>query len=123
MENKNMQGVIAIMAAGFVMVSAMFDPWVSLIIAVVALVGLGVWSFGTGKGGQSLFEKQTAEKEEHKKQILKFFETNSKADNNDVQKLLGVADATAERYLQELEGEGKIKQNGDTGKGVYYTKI
>ena len=70
-----------------------------------------------------MFEKQAVEKGEHKKQIVKFFETNSKADNNDVQKLLGVADATAERYLNELEREGKIKQNGDTGKAVYYTKI
>ena len=34
---------------------------------------------------------------------------------------LGVSDATATNYLEELEKEGKIKQHGDTGRGVFYT--
>jgi hypothetical protein len=124
--NKNVQGVVAIIAAGFVMVSAMFNPWVSMIISVVALVGLGIWQMASGKSGSrpalDLIGKESAEKEERKNKILKFFETNSKADNNDVQKLLGVSDATAERYLDELEDAGVLKQEGSVGQSVYYIK-
>ncbi|GBE17184.1 hypothetical protein BMS3Abin15_01021 [bacterium BMS3Abin15] len=40
---------------------------------------------------------------------------------NDIEKLLDVSSATANRYLNELEDEGKIKQVGDFGKDVYYT--
>jgi len=39
-----------------------------------------------------------------------------------VENLLLVSDATATRYLDELEKEGKIKQVGKTGKGVFYEK-
>jgi hypothetical protein len=43
--------------------------------------------------------------------------------NDEVEKFLHVSDATATRYLSILEKEGKIKQNGKTGKGVLYTKL
>lgn len=42
--------------------------------------------------------------------------------NDEVQKILRVSDATATRYLDELEKEGRIKQVGKTGSGVKYTK-
>lgn len=44
----------------------------------------------------------------------------AKITNNDVEKLLGVSDATATRYLDELEKQGKVKQVGKTGRSVYY---
>jgi predicted HTH transcriptional regulator len=34
-----------------------------------------------------------------------------------------VSDATATRYLQTLENEGKIKQVGTTGKSVKYARF
>jgi len=37
--------------------------------------------------------------------------------------LLEISDATATRYLDELEEEGLIKQVGKTGVSVYYKKI
>lgn len=40
-----------------------------------------------------------------------------------VEKLLDVSGATARKYLNELEGENKIKQIGKTGRDVYYTLI
>jgi Fic family protein len=43
--------------------------------------------------------------------------------NDEVEKLLHVSDATATRYLETLEKEGKIKQIGKTGKGVRYEKV
>jgi len=42
---------------------------------------------------------------------------------DEVEKLLHVSDATATRYLEQLEKEGKVKQNGRTGAGVLYSKI
>lgn len=55
---------------------------------------------------------------------LKNFIANcsGKITNNQVEKLLGVSDATAERYLEQLEKEGLIKQVGKEGKFVYYEK-
>ena len=43
--------------------------------------------------------------------------------NDEVEKFLHVSDATATRYLSQLEKEGKIKQNGKTGKWVSYSRI
>ena len=40
--------------------------------------------------------------------------------NDDVEKGLGVSDATAQRYLQELESQGKLVQIGTRGKYVKY---
>lgn len=47
----------------------------------------------------------------------------SEITNDDVQSLLKVSDATAVRYLDELEKEGIIKQVGKTGKYTYYEKL
>lgn len=55
--------------------------------------------------------------------IMKLFEKHAEITNDKVEKLLHVSDATASRYLSQLEKEGKIKQNSPTGRGVSYTKI
>jgi len=67
--------------------------------------------------------KQEEAKRANLDKILKFLETREKIANNDIEKLLGVSNATAERYLNELEKEGILKQVGNIGQGVYYTKI
>ena len=89
--------------------------------------GVVVWLFMKNRRGDSspasaLIEKQAKEKEEHKQKILEFANANDKITNNDIEKLLGVSDKTVQRYFNELEGEGKIKQTGETGRGVFYTK-
>ncbi len=71
-------------------------------------------------GSKWKISKQTKEKQENKDKILGFLKTNSKIANNDVERLVKVSDATAERYLDELEKEGKIQQIGKTGNAVYY---
>lgn len=48
---------------------------------------------------------------------------DEKITNDEVQGLLKVSDATAERYLQELESQGLIRQFGGVGKEVYYQKV
>lgn len=58
--------------------------------------------------------------EEKKEKILDLFKDKNKITNNDVEELLGVSDASATNYLQELEDEGKIRQVGKTGRSVYY---
>ena len=55
--------------------------------------------------------------------IMSLFLKQSKITNDEVEKFLHVSDATATRYLSILEKEGKIKQNGKTGKGVSYSRI
>ncbi len=37
--------------------------------------------------------------------------------------ILGVLDASATRYLDELEKKDRVKQVGRTGKYVYYKKV
>lgn len=59
-------------------------------------------------------------KEEKKKTIMKFMRSEGKMNNEQVEILVHVSDSTAERYLDELEKEGKITQVGKTGKHVYY---
>jgi uncharacterized membrane protein len=55
--------------------------------------------------------------------VMGLFVTKNKITNDEVEKLLHVSDATATRYLSELEKKGIIKQTGKTGKGVSYIKI
>ena len=60
-------------------------------------------------------------KEEAKNKLMNSIISRGRIANNDVQLLLGVSDSTATNYLDELEEEGKIKQEGDVGRGVFYT--
>ncbi len=56
-------------------------------------------------------------KEERKRKILGELKKRSKIKTNEVADLLEVSRATAFRYLEELEQEGKIEQIGVTGRG------
>ena len=66
--------------------------------------------------------KQSVEKESRKEKILGLMDSKKKIKNNDVQKLLKVSDASATRYLEELEKEGKIEQVGKTSDAYYKKK-
>ncbi len=55
--------------------------------------------------------------------VMTLFLKKSKITNDEVEKFMHVSDATATRYLSQLEKEGKIKQSGKTGKHVFYSKI
>jgi len=73
------------------------------------------------------FENPAVEvKKENLIKLEQFIAEKSATDkitNDDIQALLSVSDATAERYLQTLEKQGKLKQHGIIGKEVYYQKI
>ena len=55
--------------------------------------------------------------------ILEAVTKHGSITNDQVEKLLHVSDATATRYLTQLEKEGKLKQEGKTGKSVKYLKL
>jgi len=73
--------------------------------------------------GPDIVEKQAREQKENQKKVREYFKTQSRATNDDIQRILGVSDATATRYLEALEKEGLIRQVGGAGRGVYYEKI
>ncbi len=93
-----------------------------ILVLVVLVAGLWIWRAKYGKG--SLIERQAREKADQKRKILEYFDLvgDGRVKNDDVQKLCGVSDATATRYLEELEQEKLIKQIGDFGTYVYYEK-
>jgi len=59
-------------------------------------------------------------KKERKSKILEAVQSDGKIDNDSVQSLFGISDATATNYLSELEKEGKLEQIGEAGRGIYY---
>ena len=92
-----------------------------IIFIVVAVLGIAIGAyFGSRKNVNSLIALQAKEKAKNKEKVLKFFRKNEKVKNNDIESLLDVSDATATRYLDELEREGKVLQVGTTGHAVYY---
>ena len=90
-----------------------------LFIVAVAGIALGMYLARRNKGG--LISEQEVRKAENKQKILVFVQEHGKIQNNDVEKLAGVSNATAERYLDELEKEGKLTQHGEIGQAVFYT--
>jgi len=93
-----------------------------VILFVVALIGIALGMYIARRNANAGFiAKQIEQKVENKQKILVFVQEHGKIQNNDVEKLVGVSNATAERYLDELEKEGKITQHGVIGQGVFYT--
>lgn len=93
-----------------------------IILVLVATVGIIIGSyFGVRKNKESLIFGQSKKKQENKVKILEFLKDSSKITNNDVEKLCGVSHATAERYLDQLEKDGKLIQHGKIGTDVFYT--
>jgi uncharacterized protein YcfJ len=62
---------------------------------------------GASHGG--FISEQSGNKEQNKKAIFELLETNHPLTNDDVEKMLGISDATATRYFEELEKEGKVR--------------
>ncbi len=91
------------------------------IFIIVALAGIALGMYLARRGKGDLISEQAEKKTENKKKILEFAQANGKIQNNDVEKLVGVSNATAERYLDELEKEERVTQHGTIGQGVFYT--
>ena len=91
-----------------------------LILIIVTIVGIALGAYFARKRDSGLLAKQAKKKMKNKKRILEFLQKNERVTNNDIEKLLGVSDATATRYMNELEKEQKVRQVGKTGNAVYY---
>ncbi|MFH0792326.1 MAG: DUF977 family protein [bacterium] len=113
------------------------------LIYILIIISLGVWvSFllkkikeleARGKSaeagreeietvGRALAERNQAARakiEESKNRIMALLQDKGRITNDEAQKELGVSDATATRYLDELEKDGKIIQQGSQ-KGTFY---
>lgn len=86
------------------------------IILIVIALGVG---FFLGRYTARIIK---GKKQKHLAEILHYLESHDQITNNEVEKMFAVSDATAERYLNELEKEGAIAQLGKTGRNVSYTK-
>ena len=106
-------------------------------IAAIAILIADVWSIeswggggeresSTKKSSRTITTVNAIRKSAKRGRIDKVLaEVQAKGDitNDEVQALLGVSDATAERYLEELEKEGKIAQVGKSGRTVTYKAL
>ena len=93
-----------------------------LLLITVAVIGIALGTyFASRKSVEGLISEQTKQKAENKERILEFLRNNKKVTNNNVEKLVKVSHATAERYLDELEKEEKLIQHGKIGQNVFYT--
>ena len=86
------------------------------------IIGAGVVWFLKRDSSPPAGDQQN-DKQKGKARILELLDEKGKIANDDVEKALGVSDATATRYLNELEKEGRIRQVGSTGRFVYYEKV
>lgn len=92
------------------------------VLIIVAVVGIALGMYiARRKANAGFIAKQVEQKAENKQKILAFVQQHGKIHNDDVEKLAGVSNATAERYLDELEKEGRLTQHGTIGQSVFYT--
>ena len=66
-------------------------------------------------------DKRQREKRDRLQAIFDRVREKGAITNDQVEKLTGVSDATATRYLQELEDKGILEQEGKAGKTVKYS--
>jgi len=85
-----------------------------LILIIVAVAGIALGAHFARQRGGGLLAGQAKKKAKNKEKILEFLRENEKVANNDIEKLLGVSDATATRYMNELEKQKKV---------ILYSKI
>ncbi len=94
------------------------------LILVLVLLGVLIWLYRNRSNVWRPNRERVWAKSEHKHQVMELFLLpGMRVKNDDVQRLTGVSDATATRYLDELEKEGLIRQVGVVGGYVYYEKI
>ncbi len=94
-----------------------------LFLIIFTSIMLGYYLGSITSHGIKKISIRRIKKVKNKKQILQLLKKKRKIKNDDVERLLKVSDATATRYLNELEKEKKIVQHGETGRSVFYTLL
>lgn len=98
-----------------------------ILLIIIFIVAVIIYYFKLknkhNKNYSQAHKKIQERKEMNKERIMKLFENKERITNNDVESSLLIADSTVTNYIDELEREGKIKQIGTEGRGVYYLKV
>jgi len=129
--------VIATLVLVMLLMLTIVHSAVAFIIAIAAIAILiaDVWSIeswggehaNSTKKSSNTIDKVNAARKSAKQgridKVLAEVQAKGAITNDEVQALLGVSDATAERYLEELEKEGKIAQVGKSGRIVAYKAL
>jgi predicted HTH transcriptional regulator len=105
------RGLLEAIAAGTVCILAGYNLRGAVVAAVISLISLAAYRYK---------KRPMDERRVTYDAILRLVRERGTIANNDVERLLGVSDATAGRYLQKLETEGKLEQIGITGNAVHY---
>jgi len=71
-------------------------------------------------GGQPQPTPKEKEIEDRTQKIITYIREKGEVSNDDIQALLGIADSTATKYLQQLEDKALITQVGEQGRHVKY---
>ncbi len=94
-----------------------------IILTTLLILAILLWSYRNRSNRNLPDAERIRLKAEYKREIMSLFSvTKPRITNDDVQRLVNVSDATATRYLDELEQEKLIIQVGKEGKYVYYEK-
>jgi len=64
--------------------------------------------------------ERSSQKEARKAQALALLQEKGELGNVEIRQALGVSRQSVARYMTELEGEGRVEQVGDVGRGVLY---
>ena len=97
--------------------------YIILGLALASLVWLRILmrkKLDTDLEGNPLLPEAIAKRRENLNKILEMANNLTRLTNDDVQKALGVSDATATRYLTYLTDLGKLVMVGERGQRVYY---
>ena len=97
------------------------------LVGIGIVIGIGVAYFVFRKTQsvnplEAKIAEQGRQKEERKEKIIIALRERGRIANNEVEKMLGVSDATVTNYFQELEDEEKIVQKR-AGRSIYYELI
>lgn len=105
--------------------------FISILSGVVTglIIGLFLWrkknsSLNADKNNndelQGIVKDRSDQMEKNLAKALEFIVDKKKITNDELQSYLNISNATAARYLEELEKRGRLKQIGETGKYTYY---
>lgn len=64
--------------------------------------------------------EQSVHKQRNKQKIMDLFQKEKELSNEQIRNALKVSYRSVIRYMDDLEKEGKVRQMGNTGRGVVY---
>ena len=95
--------------------------WQIIVLIIGFVVGFLIGRrVGYKKAFRYLNPDQMKEREENLHKIMLYLSAHDEITNDTVEELLHVSNATAERYLNDLEDRGRVVQVGKTGRSVKY---